>query len=445
MSEVAQFILNNPTKSNEIITKVYDFAIDFIKIYNNDTTLDKYTPKRVEILDSTPDLLIMREAIYSISQNSATLKIKSSDEFKNDGNDTYFIIKTNTDVLIKMMIAYTVFYLLDSVHSKKKLLIGLDYEFNMRKIALCQAGFFPKRKHKYIFIHDPNMLTQDQQNVLTKTMYTSPIYRIVHGSDSLDIPYLFSEVFKQDTEKILNFAKTVIDTRFLCEYFKLYTNHTDNKCSIYDALMFFNVITKEKYDDLQNVNVGMGPVQDVNWNVRNMSSFHLKYAMYDVLFLKQFVMGIVKESEKINRDLRYHIYFLIELTRFIYFEKNGVSDLLQKTKTLIDPINNYFVTTTTGNITLIEIYTKLVNNLVTYPHNLPIAKLMGINYFKSALTFLIKRFVYSVATNKYKTYINKKTTFNDKIQIDDVYDTFNKLHLNKLIRWTKDTMSKIHI
>lgn len=446
MNDIINIIFNNPTNNTEIINKSYYFMIDFIKKYTYDTKLNNYDPKRVEITKNTHDMLIIREAIYSISQELSSLKINGDDEFKIKKNNKYFIIKVNSDLLIKLMILYTIFYMLDSIHSKKKLLIGLDYEFNMRKVALCQAGFFPKRKHKYIFIHDPNMLTSEQQNILIKTIYVSPIYRIVHGSDALDIPYIFTEVFNQDKEKILNFSKTIIDTRFLCEYFKLYINHADTKCSIYDALLFFNVIEKSKYDDLLNVNLGMGPVQDVNWNVKAMSSFHLKYAMYDVLYLKQFVMNIMKEADLINSDLRYHIYFLIELTRFIYFEKNGVSDLLQKTKTLIDPINNYYIITKSGgNLTLIELYNKEINDLITYPRDLAVIKLMGINYFKNTLTFLLKRLIYSHITYKYIVFVNKKTKFNQKIDSSDIIKTFDDFKLNKLVRWSKHIIEKIQI
>src|SRR5690606_30561562 len=98
---------------------------------------------------------------------------------------------------IKLMILYMLFYHYDARSTEnKKLYSGVDFEFNERRIALCQIAFFPRRINKFIWIFDPNSLDTQKTEYLIKYLFTSDwIYKIVHGSDSLDIPYLFQEMF----------------------------------------------------------------------------------------------------------------------------------------------------------------------------------------------------------------------------------------------------------
>lgn len=431
MNKIAKNILNNENNEN-ILHSIYENIFEYITTYNHLNKIDNYESKKIDINKSPADILILREKVYELTQQLAHLHLDSKDEFKDEYQDKFCIIKVNTTEFIELFIAYACFFYLDSIHSDKSLYIGFDFEFNQRKIALCQIGFFTLRKYKYIFIYDPILLTSQQQNLLVKIIYTSPINRIMHGGDSLDIPYLYEDLFTHDRNKAFLFTKTMVDTRFLCEYFKFYTTEPNKKCSIYDALLFFKVITQKKYDDLNTINTSMGPIQDVNWNVKHMSSFHLKYAAYDVLFLKKFLFGIYKHAKEIDDNIYSQIKLIQYLTRFIYYEKYGISEILINSKLVIDHINNFIADNHNNKHTLITIYNNTIMQMKVKKHNLKLSNLLGINFFKGNLTILFKKIVYSIILDKYTIYENKKTKYFKKIQLDDMYPVFEKLELFKI-------------
>ncbi len=113
-------------------------------------------------------------------------------------------------------------------------------------------------------------------------MINSSIYKILHGPESLDLPYIFTQMLQNRKQHIIKFVRKMYDTRFLCEYFK-YSVEADNKCSIYVALRYFGVISDEKLKYLNDTNDSMGPIQNVNWNINTLNSYSTRYALYDVL------------------------------------------------------------------------------------------------------------------------------------------------------------------
>src|SRR5690606_32943201 len=169
----------------------------------------------------------------------------------------------------------------------KKAYVGIDFEFNHRKIALCQLGFFPQRNKKFIWLVNPTLFTEDQTTMFIENVFISQyIRKILHGCDSLDIPYIFNELFLNDTTYIYKFISKISDTRFMCEYYKLVTDSFDNKCSIYDSLLLFNIVDKQKYNELVDINESIGPIHDVSWDIKKISIIQTKYALYDVYYLK---------------------------------------------------------------------------------------------------------------------------------------------------------------
>ena len=110
--------------------------------------------------------------------------------------DNYIVIKVDSETKKKIFIIYSVHYMLKYLNSIKY--IGLDYEFDKNKIALGQFGFYEKikkEKHIYngiIFVTNPNDYTQSENKIIIKSIYTSKLWKILHGADSLDIPYIYS-------------------------------------------------------------------------------------------------------------------------------------------------------------------------------------------------------------------------------------------------------------
>lgn len=418
----------NKEDENKFISNITLIMQNFIDSYNTLKQLDYYTSKIVKIKSGTPNILIIRETLYSLLIKHSNLTVKKK-------NNTYYIKKVDDDVSLNLLLAYSIFFFLDNIHSLKKLSIGFDFEFNENKIALCQVGFFPKRKNKYIFVFDPKTLNDYQRELVIKTMFTSNITKITHGSDSLDIPYIFQELFMGDSEKILRFTENMLDTRFLCEYVKIYSSSQDKKCSIYDALLYFKVISKKKYDELMKNNEIMGPIQDVKWNIKKMSSYHLKYAMYDVFYLKKFISKIYSTATMKNVALRNQLDIISTINRFVCFERFELSHILIISKKMTDDINNYIAESSdkSKRNTLITIYSTIIDKIMIPSLELKVTKLLEINNFKKALVTLFKRIVYSIITHKYTVYKNKTYRYDNKITWKEITNELLNLKLDKLV------------
>lgn len=435
---ISDYIVKNNGKLDEdIISKIFDVISNFFITHNKLDRINGYTSNFKKIDSSNNPLINIREAIYKYIRKIKNIKTYAKDDINiNDGginvNDVYHIVKIENNEKIKLFITTCIFYFFDSLHCDKKYSVGFDFEFNQRKIALCQIGLYPNRKHKYIFIIDPNIIGSSYLDIMIETLFTSNLTRIVHGADSLDIPYIFEELFMKDTDRIIKFTKNVIDTRFLCEYSKVFATDTNKKCSIYDAMLFFKTITKEKYDELNKINDLMGPIQDVNWNINKMSSYNLKYAAYDVLYLKHFLEDIMKFGNR-NNDLKDNYRFVIAIERFVFLEKYNINDIIEESKKIVDPINNFLIKTKNGNKTLINIYNSIVDNVYIESLGLKIKNLFDINYFKGPLTFLIKRIVYSAITESSTVYINKNQKFYDKITFKEIYPLLHKSNLGIIV------------
>lgn len=415
---------------NMIIKAMVNFYDNF-KLHPKIESVDSYVSTIVPIDDTSPDILIVKERLLQIIKKKASTKIKTK-------KHTYYVVKATDYNLINMFLVYSIFYYLDSLYiystdSTSKLSIGLDFEFDnsINKVALCQIGFYPQRFHRFIFIIDPKMLTDYQQELMINTIFISDIIRIVHGADGLDIPYIFEELFMRDSNKILKFTNTMIDIRYLCEYYKICVKHPDKKCSLYDALLYFKVINKKTYDNLNKIHEIISPVQDIQWNIHKLSSYHLKYVLFDVLYLKSLVMNIYSMSKKISPPIYEQLKFISNITRFIAYEKYGISNLLNSNKLLIDPMNNYFIHNHESK-TLISVYNEVITKLFIPSLDIKLSNLLEINGFKKTLTIMFKKVIYSILTNKYTIYKTKKEKANTTLMINNDVSQLLELKLDKL-------------
>ena len=430
---------------NNLISKDYDNIVN--NVYNDIENLSFHLDRRVDFdhkiikekmmtqisyLQSSTSyditwLKVTRELIYYLSRKYTKLVIDKDEH-------NYNIIQVDTPLKIQLMLLYMIFFHSDS-RSIKKMYSGVDFEFNERKIALCQIAFFSHRKHRFIWIFNPNECSTMQTKYLIKYFFTSKwIYKIVHGSDSLDIPYLFQDLFMNNHDFIYSFITHVIDTRFLCEYHKNSVQFGDKKCSIYDALLYFGTIDTAKYDELQHINKTIGHIYDIVWDVHNMSSFNLKYAAYDSLYLHDFYFDMLDKANEDTPELYNSYQYIVLITRFIFLEKWEISDLLARIKLRVDPINNYIIRLNNENITLISVFNSVIKDMVIQSPKLTvnISNLLDINYFRSSLMLLFKFIIYSILTNNFKIYRNKGDVYDEKISIDDVFSTLKLIHLDRL-------------
>jgi len=401
---------------------------EFQQIINNWTYTEKpnipsYTPHKSRITE----LLNYRENLYKKIRTQSDVIFEYKNEIVRPNNNKFFVFKCSEPEKIDMFLTYIQFYLINSFYHTHHLSIGIDLEFNRddmnpshRKIALMQLSFYPLRKYKYIFIIEPTnkYFTDKQLDIIIKSVYTSPINKITHGSDSLDIPYIFEDLLKKDKKKLMDYINHIYDTRFMCEYYKIKTKHENRKCSIYDALLFFNVISNEKYQELDKNFFNMGPIQDINWNVANMDSFRTKYSACDVLFLKELIINILSKHVEGISDL-------IECGRYIIFEKYEILNLYNTIKPKLDSMNIYFVKNTTNS--MIKLFTEFINK---HNDDYPI---LQINFFKTDVKYLFKFIFYHLLLNTFKIQQTKKLPYDKKLKINEIYEPLHTFGFNKMI------------
>lgn len=385
------------------------------------------------------DLYIMpitiNRLIHYLIRKRAYLQLDGNKEIAYQNHYKFYVNIAGSNSKIKLFMLQLLFFYYESLYeyiNRRMYFVGIDFEFNDQKIALCQICLFPRKSRKYIWIFDPRELDSLQRKHIIKYIYTPDnIYKILHGSDSLDIPYLFNVFFKKSKKTILKFINRVIDTRFICEYEKIAAKYIDKKCSIYDALKYFGTINEEKYIQLNKITNKMGKTYQIQWNVHNMSKYHIEYALYDVLYLREFLFDILRKSKRDNPSINENLELVPEIARFIFLEKSNVENLLEHLKYQVDFINNYFIVTMQQEYKLNQIYNHIIG--LSDDIILLINDLLNINYFKSSLTLLFKYIVYSICTNLYQVYKNKNDLYDDKLNYGLLFDCFDELKMRKIM------------
>lgn len=368
------------------------------------------------------ELLLLFSALRQyINKTTLDLKARQIKEHK-----IYNIIVGDIPYKIRLFGLYCIIYYLESYFNVGWDYVCIDFEFNHREIALMQINFELKNKDSFIFIINPSQFETATRHDFIKYIMKANIFKILHGSDSLDIPYLYEVFFQNNPKTIIKFTRYLIDTRFLCEYRQAIDGKSP-KCSLYDAMLYFKVISQKKYDELNQIQQAMGPVQDVAWKVAQLSKAQLTYALYDVVFLKKFYLALVNTSDK-------QVYsYLKALTRFLFLERRGVTKILIKMKSDTDAINNYIIKRNDQNETLISIYNQVIENLEV--EGIKIKNLQAINYFKIQIGIMLKKIVYTVLTNKYTVNSDKKTVFNQKLDMKTEYTELKNLKFKRVLKF----------
>lgn len=336
--------------------------------------------------------------------------------------------------------------------------VGIDFEYTNRKIQLAQLNFeHDIALQNIIMIVSPNELEPIMmENFINLIICNKFIKKILHGSDSLDIPYMYNLMLQNDPEKIIKFTKTLIDTRFLCEYYKLTRDEpSDNRCSIYDedptrsAIYYFKVISNEQQQKLTELLESMPAPQDIQWNIHKLPQSQTLYAQYDVLYLKHFYYRMIyvatedEESESSKKAIiELYKNVLNEITRFVYLERNNITFLMAKCKEEVDIVNNYFIRKSGNILKMIDIFNQISVNLETSNPKVSIDKLTKVNHFKIPVMTLIKRIVYGFISQKCRVQKDKSTIWTDKLDNQFIFDFLKTMEYNYLLNMFKE-LSKI--
>jgi len=362
--------------------------------------------------------------------------------------NNYMLYIAENDTIVKLFVLFLFYYgtlvkeyKMHNQNSNKKIHCAIDYEFStdkVRQVALMQINF-SVNNHNYLWIIDPKKYDDSKIDIINNILLLNEnIYKVLHGSESLDIPYMYDVLFKGDKQKIFQFTKKLVDTRFLCEYVRKSLG-VEGKCSIYDAMLYFNTIDKNKYDELEKINNQMMPIQDVNWEINKMSSLHISYALHDVLRLITLIEDIYK---KILTGTPLYVrtyYYIIKILRFVILERKNVTNVLEFVKNIVNPMNNYIVTINNNKNTLIEKFNQIMEECILEEGNdkIYVNHIESINYVRGTFNFLFKYVVFYVLNNKYKVYKNKSDLMKEKIDIDKLYGELDLIGFNKITNLLK--------
>lgn len=349
--------------------------------------------------------------------------------------------------------AYILLYALESLFNRH-FYLGIDFEYTNKKIQLAQLNFEHNvALQSIIMIVSPNELDAAQMNnFVDLIMCNKYIKKILHGSDSQDIPYVYNHMLQDNPNKIIRFTRTLIDTRFLCEYYKLTRDQpSDSRCSIYDqekgrsAIYYFKVISEEQQDKLAELLESLPPSHDIDWHIRGLTKSQTLYAQYDVIYLKYFYYRIIyvamedeptPSGKKAVIDIYKHV--LNEITRFVYLERNNITYLMAKCKEEVDVVNNYFIRTKDGILKMIDIFNKVSQDLETANPAVSINKLTKVNHFKVPVMTLIKRITYGYISQKCRVQKDKTTVWTDKLYNQFIMEFLDKMNFYYLLRMFKE-------
>ena len=318
---------------------------------------------------------------------------------------------------------------------KKKFYIGMDFEFKrVRKtdkdIALFQIILDSNDNNiGTIFVFYPPELNNNQMTILIELLTNEYIIKIIHGGESLDIPYLFDQVFKK--EKLIHkFCKNLYDTKYLCEYAHIELDEQKKRCSIYYLLEEYKIITHQKFIDLESIEEKTGPIYLIDIDIHKLNFDVFRYSLYDVLFLPDLIKKFSKK-DKIYTNLIPEISHIV----FQYKRKiNSEGFSFNKMKDITNLYNIHFIELDNKIFTLNEIYQYILFTLYIPEWE----QLIKITYFKEFLETILRYLVYHSISEKQIIMVNKNKeatkipSFNfSKYQYLNILLNKIKIHINK--------------
>jgi hypothetical protein len=351
---------------------------------------------------------------------------------------------------------------INKLSNKYTIYMGIDYEFNTKKIALMQIMFQIEKKStqsmskfmsksniikRYYVIYPPELSDKTIKYLKKYAMSNINILKILHGSESLDIPYIVDDFYNLESELILviNFFLSMIDTRYLCEYFNFY--HTKpNICRIYDLLVNLEIIdlnTKEKLDENEQL---MGAIYEIFIDINNLTSELITYSIHDVVYLielyKKLKLNIIKFRPK-------DYFILVDSLRYSFMEKRLVSNIgddIIKTNMM----NNYWINIKTKlnkSTNLTKSSDKIIKTnmnkifeliLKEFIESYDTAKyIFSINYIKSNLQNILKLLTYNkiLINNKVNASNIEIVDYNFNNNIKEMFENLKILEFNHLLEF----------
>nr|QFG74643.1 MAG: hypothetical protein [Megaviridae environmental sample] len=297
--------------------------------------------------------------------------------------------------------------------------VSIDFEFNRsidnthREIALMQMNLDLEEDRNHIYLFYPPILNKNQLSKLKNFFFRKNIKKVIHGGESLDIPYLFKNIFVNTNEQLL-FINNLYDTKYLCEYYNISNNKIDFKCKIYYLLKQMNVITNEQMEFLLKNEELMGPIYNIRIDINNLKKELILYSAFDVLFLNNLLQKFPKQNIYLNLIPNIvNIHFILKQTTF-FSEYNE----------LLNQFNINYIIYKGNKKVLVNIFKEILKKIES--NLLILNNLSNINYIKKFFTNITKNIVYLNILKRYTIYV--KT---DIINIKELYAY--SFYINKYI------------
>tara|TARA_B100001093_G_C26853715_1_gene1026355 strand:- start:577 stop:1689 length:1113 start_codon:yes stop_codon:yes gene_type:complete len=346
--------------------------------------------------------------------------INSNNYFADLKNKIYEIITVKNKNEVESMINH--FNNFRKIEGNK--FIGLDFEFNSspegKKIALFQINLQSNEKTSKIYLFYPPDLNLNQMNNLVNLLIDVNIKKILHGAESLDIPYLFKNIFTSNDLRN-KFCNNLFDTRYMCEFYHLEKSIVDGKCKIYSLLRELDVINDRQLQMLIKNEEDMGPIYLVDIDVRKLNDNTMLYSAFDVLYLPHLL-------EKFPNNYIY-MKLIPEITCFNYIDR--YENIFTKPfSEKINKMNNYFMKIDDKkNIKLVDIF-QLYYFWIDDRDRI-LTKLMEINYFKKFIEVFIKFIVYKEIIRNYTIYASSNKIESIYPELVKEEKIFQKIKLTK--------------
>jgi hypothetical protein len=352
---------------------------------------------------------------------------------------------------------YNLIKKISKLSKKYPIFMGIDFEFNTKKIALMQILFEIHKKEKiikkYYIVFPPNFELEIYEFFKINIMANTSILKILHGSESLDIPYLVEIFFDMDIELGVDFFLSMIDTRYLCEYLNIESSDKQNICRIYDLLEKTQIISAQEKLLLETNEIKMGPIYEIFIDINTLTPELITYSIHDVVYLIDLFQNLKTQIIKTNPK---NYYLLIDAQRYCFMEKRNVTNIGDDL-ILINQMNNYFYYINKSNTKTEYILDKL--NIYTPPdktdfyHRISMIKtheimmkdfldsfdgprfIISINYLKSNLSNLLKTITYAIILKNYRVKATKIDIVDYDLEsnIKEIIQGLKALDLNHLL------------
>lgn len=376
--------------------------------------------------DNEDNLILMfkllEKKFYKIIKNETSKILNFKDEISNNtSSNKFYLIICDNQIKINIFKVFLLFYYTNVKILNKESYIGLDLEFNTKVAALIQLNFNmidDLFNENMIFIIEPDIFKKNWRKFfINYILCRKNIYKILHGSDSLDIPYIYNTLLESDINLILKFTKYFIDTKFLCEYSNYKKFNEIGKCKIYYILLNENIISKNKFNELLQNEENMGPIYDITININKMNKNLIDYTLYDVIYLYEVI--------KCYKNKLDNFHLINELSRASIINKRNDFNIIPIDE--LNKINNYIFDKSNEKVKLIDQFNLNFERFLNKYKDLQI--LLKINYLKSLIINVFKYESYYNICKKYDVYSKLKgqELYDNKIlDIDINYSMFYK-------------------